>query len=273
MVLLWISVALCAFTIAFFFYKFHHFKKARDLKTFNKHYFLVFIECLALFTAFSVGAAFGIKMWNKFNMSGGHITMLFFGAFLFGVSFMALLEAFTIYFYKPDFDQKIRKYLRIVMYVAIPIAIISLVMTLDAYAYYNDGFPIISGISFTDHGIVLQTLGYTEGFTINWYGLIILTGAVVAYFVSDHHFYQEYKRHGLIDGLFILVFLVGIFGARVWFCTVLEPGTNFWSFQDGGLAIMGGVIFGVPVGILFLIIFRKLIKFLFPLLDILLKSK
>ena len=72
--------------------------------------------------------------------------------------------------------------------------------------------------------------------------------------------YQEYKRHGLIDGLFILVFLFGIFGARVWYCTVLEPGTPIFDFQSGGLAIMGGVIFGAPMGILFLILFRRYIN-------------
>lgn len=259
MALLWISVILCAFTIAFFFYKFVQFRKARDLLTFDKRFLLVFTECLALFTAFSIGAAFGIKLTNNFPMSGGHIALLFFGALLFGVSFMAFLEAFVIYFYKQNFDQKVRKILRIIMYACAPIAVISLFMTLDAYAYYSS-FPFISGISFTDHGIVLQTLGHTEGFTINWYGVIILAGAIVAYFVSDHHFYQEYKRHGLIDGLFILVFIFGIFGARVWYCTVLEPGTPIFAFQDGGLAIMGGIIFGAPVGILFLILFRRYIN-------------
>ncbi|MCQ2795640.1 MAG: prolipoprotein diacylglyceryl transferase [Bacilli bacterium] len=260
MILLWISVVLCAFTIAFFFYKFVQFKKERNLLTFNKRYLLVFIECLALFTAFSIGAAFGIKMWNNFPMSGGHIAMLFFGALLFGVSFMALLEAFTIYFYKPDFDKKMRKILRTVMGIAIPVAIISLVMTLDAYAYYipQECFPFYSGISFSG-GIHLMTRGEVDGFTINWYGIIILTGAVIAYFVCDHHFYQEYKRHGLIDTLFILVFLFGIFGARVWYCTVLEPGTPIFA-NTGGLAIMGGVIFGATAGIVFLIIFRRYIN-------------
>ncbi|MCQ2796405.1 MAG: prolipoprotein diacylglyceryl transferase [Bacilli bacterium] len=260
MILLWISVALCAFTIAFFFYKFAQFKKARDLLTFNKRFLLVFIECLALFTAFSVGAAFGIKMWNNYPMSGGHIAMLFFGALLFGVSFMALLEAFTIYFYKSNFDEKLKKILKIIMIASIPIAIISLFITLDAYAFYipQESFPFYSGISFNG-GIHLMTRGAVDGFTINWYGIIILAGAIIAYFTCDHHFYQEYKRHGLIDTLFILVFLFGIFGARVWYCTVLEPGTPIFA-NTGGLAIMGGVIFGAPVGILFLILFRRYIN-------------
>ena len=261
MVLLWISVALCAFTIAFFFYKFVQFKKTRDLTTFNKRFLLVFIECLALFTVFCIGAAFGIKLTNNFLMTPGHITMLFFGALLFGVSFMALLEAFTIYFYKSNFDQKIRKILRIIMWVAIPVVIISLVMTLDAYAYYINDFPIICGIAFTQEGIkLIKPYDVNSGFTIRWYGLIILAGAIIAYFVCDHHFYQEYKRHGLIDGLFVLVFLIGIVGARFWYCFVLDQSTSFWDFQSGGLAIMGGVIFGAPVGILFLIIFRRYIN-------------
>ncbi len=257
MVLFWISAVLCALTIAFFFYRFIKFKKDDKLNSIDKRNLLVFIECLGLFTIFSVTAAFGIKMWNNFPMSGGHIALLFFSSLLFGVSFISFIESFTLYFYKKNLDQSIRKILKVILIASIPLTIIFLFITLDMYAIYNDGFPLISGISFTDRGIILQTKGATEGFTINWYGLIILTGALIAYFVCDHHFYQEYKRHGLIDTLFILVFIVGILGARVWYCAVLEPGTDFWAFQDGGLAIMGGVIFGAPIGILFVVLFRR----------------
>ncbi|MCQ2791993.1 MAG: prolipoprotein diacylglyceryl transferase [Bacilli bacterium] len=262
MVLLWISVILCAFAIGFFFYQFYQFKKARDLTAFNKHFLLVFIESLACFTLFSITAGFGIKMWNNYQMSGGHMAMLFFGCLFFGVSFMGILEAFTLYFYKTNLDAKIRKIIKTTMLCLIPFAVIGLFMSLDVYAYYipEGGFPFISGISFTNHGIVLQRGTGVEGFTIKWYALCILSGALVTYFVCDHHFYQEYKRHGLVDTMFVLVFLMGILGARVWYCFVLDRSTDFWDFSGGGLAIMGGVLFGAVSGIIFLILFRRYIN-------------
>lgn len=261
MALFWISAVLCALTIGGFFYFFYQFKKARDLTSIDRHYFLVFIGCIGAFTLFSLMAGFGIKLWNNFPMNGADITRLIFGSLLFGVSFMTLLETFVLYYYKQNLDEKTRKLIRRLMFISIPVVVVFFIMSLDAYAPYAS-FPLISGISFTNHGIVFQTGGMTEGFTINWYGVIILSGAIIAYFICDHHFYQEYKRHGLIDTLFILVFLIGILGARLWAVYILpsERGVEFWNFQSGGLGIMGGVLFGGVAGIIFLIIFRRYIN-------------
>ena len=112
---------------------------------------------------------------------------------------------------------------------------------------------LINGINFSGDGIKFTTANTraSGGFTIAWYGIIILTGTVIILFVSDHHFYQEYHKHGLMDSMCIVAFLIGVIGARFWYCVVLEPGTNFWAFQDGGLAIMGGIIFGEYAGLIY----------------------
>lgn len=260
--LLIVGIVFCALALVGFFYYFSKFKKARDLKDFDKKTKTQFIACCLLFTIASVMAGFGIYLLNP-SMQPNHIVMMFFGSLIFGVSFFVLVSSFTIYYYKPDLVEHKRKWVRRFTFIAIPFTIIFLVMSLDAYSYYIS-FPLISGIGFGgDKPIQFLTYDNSHGaaFIINWYGIIILTGAIVAYFIADHKLYKEYKRHGLIDSMFIVAFLFGILGARFWYCAVLEKDiTTFFNFQDGGMAIMGGVIFGGAAGIAFMLIFRRYIN-------------
>ena len=131
MALLIISVILCIAPIAGFFYYFHQFRKERELLTFNKRYFLVFIGCIGAFTIFSIMAGFGVVLTGHFAMSGGYIALLFFSCLLFGVSFMTFLETFTIYFYKPEMVKELRKYLKIAMISTALVAILTFVLSLD----------------------------------------------------------------------------------------------------------------------------------------------
>jgi len=260
MVLFWIFFVLTAGLIGLFIYRFIKLKKTRDILKLNKKIILEGIGYIVLFAVFCLVMGFGIVQWNKFVMDIKHKLFLVFGSLIFGLSFMSLLISFVTYFYKNELYEPHRIKLKVLMIASIPLAIIFLIMALDSYAPYSS-FPLISGISFVNGGVKFQVKGYTDGFTINWYGLIILTGAIVAYIVCDRHFYLEYKKHGIIDTLFILVFIIGILGARFWYCAVLEHDlSSFFRFQSGGLAIMGGVIFGATAGILYIIFFRKYIN-------------
>lgn len=258
MVLFWVSFVITTAAIGAFIYFFVQFKKNRDLKDFNRSTLLQFIACYAVFVIGCVMCGLGIKVWNNFPMSGSHLTMTILGSLFFGVSFFALFGGFTIYFYKPDLEVKHRKIVKLMMHFSIPFALIFFIMTLEAYSYYTT-FPLISGMSFNG-GIHFMTEGRTDGFTINWYGVIILTGAIVTYLISDHNFYKQFNRHGIVDTLFIVSFLFGIFGARLWYCVVLEPGTPIFDFGSGGLAIMGGVLLGATAGIIFMLIFRRYVN-------------
>jgi len=256
-----ISIILVLACISGFIYHFLSYKKRRDLLTFNKQYLIEFVSPLALFTLSSLLMSIGIKMWANYPIDGLHSFYLYFGTIIFSTSLFALFEAFVIYFYKPELNADIRKWVKRTMFISIPVAFIFFIMTIEGHAPYLK-YPLYNGIAFTSSGVKLVTANdHVDGFRINWYGLIILSGAIIAYFVSDHHFYQEYKKHGLIDSLFILVFIMGVIGARFWYCFVLEKNpSTFFKFQDGGLAIMGGVLFGGLSGILFMIFFRRYIN-------------
>ncbi|MCQ2794531.1 MAG: prolipoprotein diacylglyceryl transferase [Bacilli bacterium] len=259
MALFWVAFAFMIVALGATFYLLVRFVKHRDLLDFDFKTKYGLLASGIAFTLMCLLMGFGIKLGRNYAMIPSHLAMMIFGSLIFGLAFFTLVTTFVLYYYKTTLVANKRKWIRRIMFIAIPFLIIFLVMDLDAFSYYAS-FPLISGIAFTSEGVKFVTGSETEGFTIKWYGIIILGGAFVAYFIADHKLYQEYKRHGLIDTMFIVAFLFGIFGARFWYCIVLNPGTPFFDFQSGGMGIMGGVIFGATAGIIFMLVFRRYIN-------------
>jgi len=88
-------------------------------------------------------------------------------------------------------------------------------------------------------------------FSIRWYAVLIMTGALLAYYVSR----KDVRKARYIDGEFFDSFFVytlwaGIIGARIWFCVFynfsyyLSDPIEIIRVWDGGLAIQGGIVFG-----------------------------
>lgn len=99
------------------------------------------------------------------------------------------------------------------------------------------------------------------GFDIYWYGILIAAGVILAFSYA----LKRAKKVGLIgDNVFDIAFIsiiVGFIGARAYFClffNLMNPDspdkynfiTMFTKIHDGGLAIYGGIIFGVITGII-----------------------
>lgn len=115
--------------------------------------------------------------------------------------------------------------------------------------YYYMGFP---GLGIKDFHIdsTAITLGNLE---IKWYGLIIVCGMIAAVVYT----YLQSHRHGLIfDDLLDIALssiIPGVIGARLYyvFFDWLSHPEKYGTFYDviaiweGGLAIYGGLIFGV----------------------------
>lgn len=89
-----------------------------------------------------------------------------------------------------------------------------------------------------------------------WYGILIMSGVIVAYFLAVH---EQKRRHLPDDTIIDLVFLLiplGIIGARLYYVCF-----NWNAFQDdflsifriweGGIAIYGAVIGGVIAILIF----------------------
>lgn len=211
-------------------------------------------------------------IYKKYPMNFLQFFVLIVGAIVMGAAVPFSIGAFILFYYKTDLDEKQRNICKYAWPIAIIIFFLGLLLLTEGIANYIK-YPLAAGISFKD-GFVEP--GYGESFTIKFYGIIIVTGALICYAITDHEMYKKFKKHGLIDSLFIAVFLFGILGARLWFCLILEPESTvgargffyiFTGIVDGGLAIQGGAIAGLITAILFLILFRKYIDIRF-LLDV-----
>ncbi|MDO5440368.1 MAG: prolipoprotein diacylglyceryl transferase [Erysipelotrichaceae bacterium] len=95
--------------------------------------------------------------------------------------------------------------------------------------------------------------------TIQWYAILILTGAIVAYFFSKKNLkqYRNIDVNGFFDDMFIYVLWGGVIGARLWYClfdsnfNYLEDPLQIIKIWDGGVAFHGCFAGGLLVALLF----------------------
>ena len=107
-------------------------------------------------------------------------------------------------------------------------------------------------------------------FQIRWYSLLVMTGFIVGYFLVRNRSKKENLDIALISDFFCYLVIVGILGARIYYCIFnmdyyLYNLLDIIKIWEGGLAIHGGVI----AGIIFTYFFCKKKKLdLLQLLDI-----
>lgn len=113
---------------------------------------------------------------------------------------------------------------------------------------------------------------------ISWYSVIVLTGAIVAYFLCKYFYKKEEfskKYPDLIDTLFLIAFPCGLLGARLWYIVseldyYLADPIRMIKVWEGGLAIQGGVLGGILAGYITLkvkkieIPFRTMVDIIVP---------
>lgn len=116
--------------------------------------------------------------------------------------------------------------------------------------YDKVGFP---GLGIKDFNLDSVAFSIGDNIQVRWYAICIVLGILAAVFYT----YFRAKRHGLIfDDIIDLAFcavIPGIIGARLYYVIFdyLERPEIYTSFIDviaiwnGGLAIYGGLIFGV----------------------------
>ena len=96
---------------------------------------------------------------------------------------------------------------------------------------------------------------------IRFYALFILGGAILAYLLARRYLKKAGFELDFAEGLFYTAFPAGIVGARIWYVIASwntefagQPFINIFKIWNGGLAIQGGVILGVAVGMLYVIL-------------------
>jgi phosphatidylglycerol:prolipoprotein diacylglycerol transferase len=99
---------------------------------------------------------------------------------------------------------------------------------------------------------------------VTFYAIFILTGAILAYQLTEYEFIKRGKKKGFVEDVFVIAFPAGILGARLWYVWgqwdlefAGEPLWKIFAVWEGGLAIMGGALGGALVGILYVLWKRK----------------
>lgn len=106
-----------------------------------------------------------------------------------------------------------------------------------------------------NHYLVLpRELISIGSFTIYWYAFFILVGAVICYYMCQYFIKKDGYPHVLLENMFFIAFPAGILGSRIWYVlSSLEEYQGNWldvfNFRLGGLAIQGGVLFGMLAGV------------------------
>ena len=238
-------------------------KKERKIENETRTKFLVLALGIGILTILS---SLGLVLFQHWSLKAYEWILLILGSYLFGSGIATFIGAFYLYYWCLDLDKKQRKFSRKTIFFAAILAVIGLWIFSEAIAH-QDIYPLVNRIDFK-YGLITVTGDHPNdtGFGIMFYGIVIVVGACICYLITDHECYKKYGEHGLIDTLFVLAFFAGIIGARLWSCFGLNaefrhyyaanPGEIF-RIMDGGLAIQGGVILGVVVGVSYVLIFRR----------------
>ncbi len=84
------------------------------------------------------------------------------------------------------------------------------------------------------------------GITIHWYGVIIVCGMILAFFVISLLFKRRNMSSDLFMTYFVICLPIAVVCTRLFYCiTDGVPFKDWWRIQDGGLAITGGIIGGL----------------------------
>ena len=92
---------------------------------------------------------------------------------------------------------------------------------------------------------------------IQWYAVLILSGACLAYWLSKQNARKLHYPDTVMSDYFIYMLWCGVIGARLWYCIFYDPQYYFSNplrilqIYEGGLAIHGGLLAGILYSIFY----------------------
>lgn len=103
------------------------------------------------------------------------------------------------------------------------------------------------------------------GFSIKWYGILIATGALLGFFIASFNCkFRDIDYDTIID-IALISLIIGVIGARAYY-VIFQFNTyngnvlDMINIRKGGLAIHGGLIFGITTA--FIMSRHKKVEFL-----------
>ena len=238
---------------------------------FNRELLVKMLPLMLAQGLLTIASSYGLVMNGGWHLEVYEHFLIIFGSYFFGTGFSFGVCSFLIRYYNISSEEKERRILKYVLICSAVVFILGVYLLSTGVADYLK-YPLPNGIGFKS-GIDYIEPG-SEG-AILWYGILIVGGTVLAYFIADHIVYKKYKKHGLIESIAIIAFLSGILGARLWSCFVLEFDyysqhfVEVFKIWEGGLAVQGGIFLGATVTIIFVLLKKKELNVRF-LIDVIL---
>lgn len=226
---------------------------------FNRDLLVKFLPLLLVQGIFTIASSYGLVLNGGWHLKVFEHFLLIFGSYFVGTGFSVGVSAFLVRYYNIGAEEQQRGILKKILLIAVAVFVVGIYLLSTGVADYLT-YPLANGIGFKS-GITYVDPG-SEG-AILWYGLLIVTGTIIAYFVADHIMYKKFKKHGLLEMIAIVAFISGIIGARLWSCLVLEFDYysknvgEIFKIWEGGLAVQGGIFLGCAVTIPFVILKKK----------------
>ena len=229
---------------------------------YKKEIQIIVYNVMGITIAFTIGIAL-IYLWNMITPKWYELIIALVCSSLFISSISTFYVSFRLHYYVKDLNKTLDKALYRMLIISIPVMIISLWYAFNGFSEYIT-YPIANGINIPN-GVSTPEKSFTNGLTISFYALCILSGAVFVYFLCDHKMYQQYGKHGTLESTFLVAFPAGIIGARIWYVIGNWKADGFderfasgewWSIfavWEGGLTILGGAIMGIVFGVLWYI--------------------
>lgn len=89
---------------------------------------------------------------------------------------------------------------------------------------------------------------------ITWYAVLILTGAIIAYLLSERTMRRWGYKDNVLEDFFVPMLFIAIIGARIYYVIFewnelyAQDPIRIFYIWEGGLAIHGGLIAGIAFG-------------------------
>lgn len=95
-----------------------------------------------------------------------------------------------------------------------------------------------------------QTVVSIGPFSVTKYAVMILTGALIAYFLGQYRFKKLGYHKDILSDYFFMLLFVGIIGARLWYVVFtfenyMSNPIEIFAVWHGGIAIQGGIVAGL----------------------------
>ena len=225
---------------------------------FNQELLVNFLPFILAQGLLDVASSYGLVLNGGWYLEVYEHFLLIFGSYFLGSGFSLFVCSFLVRYYNIGAAEKERKLLKWILLGGVAAFVLGIYLLSTGVANHLT-YPLPNGIGFKSG---LGFINPGEEGAILWYGVLIVSGTILAYFVADHIVYKKYHKHGMFESLAIVAFISGILGARIWSCLVLEFDyysqnvLDILKIWEGGLAVQGGLLLGGVVTVLF-VIFKK----------------